>query len=36
MMLGIAVELFRQYGQAPSKPKRKHKQQYQAHPSRGV
>jgi hypothetical protein len=36
MMLGIAVEMFRQFGVAPAKPRRKSKHKYEPHPSRSV
>lgn len=36
MMLGIGAEMFRQFGQAPTKTRRKSKQKYEPHPSRSV
>jgi hypothetical protein len=36
MMLGIGVEMFRQFGVAPAKPRRKSKHKYEPHPSRSV
>lgn len=36
MMLGIAVEMFRQFGKAPAQRRRPKKSEYQPHPSRSV
>lgn len=36
MMLGIGAEMFRQFGNAPSRRRRRTKQKYEPHPSRSV